>query len=223
MKNQSMSSQSKPEQSMQKQSITLAITGASGSIYGLNLLSHLVKYYQNIHLVISDAGRIVLATEQDLKLPESPKKIQEIITKHLSCDPEIIKVYAKENWYSPIASGSAAPKQMVICPASMGCVSAIATGASNNLMERAADVVLKEKGQLIILPREMPFSTIHLRNLLSLSESGATIMPASPGFYNNPQKLDDLVDFVSARVLNHLGIDNQLNHPWGYAKNENPT
>ena len=207
--------------STRKQSITLAITGASGSIYGLNLLSHLIKYYEQVHLLISDAGRIVLATEMDLKLAESPNKIQSVITDYLSCDPEKIKVYAKENWYSPIASGSAAPMQMVICPASMGCVSAIATGASNNLMERAADVVLKEKGQLIILPREMPLSTIHLRNLLSLSEAGATIMPACPGYYNNPKSIDDLADFVSSRVLNHLGIDNQLNQPWGYAKQNN--
>jgi len=204
--------------SMKDQSITLAITGASGAIYGINLLKHLVKYYQQVHLVISDAGRIVLATELDFKLPESPKKIQEIMTEHFGCDPELIKVYAKENWYSPIASGSAAPKQMIICPASMGCVSAIATGASNSLIERAADVVLKEKGQLILLPREMPFSTIHLRNLLSLAEAGATIMPACPGFYNKPKGIDDLADFVSSRILNHLGIDNSLAHPWGYSK-----
>ena len=209
-------------QSTNKPSITLAITGASGSIYGLNLLSHLIKYYEQVHLLISDAGRIVLATEMGIKLAESPNKIHSAITGHLSCEPEKIKVYAKENWYSPIASGSAAPKQMIICPASMGCVSAIATGASNNLMERAADVVLKEKGQLIILPREMPLSTIHLRNLLSLSEAGATIMPACPGFYNNPKSIDDLADFVSSRVLNHLGIDNQLNQPWGYAKKNDP-
>jgi len=105
---------------------------------------------------------------------------------------------------------------MVVCPASMGCISAIATGASNNLMERAADVVLKEKGQLILLPREMPFSTIHLRNLLSLSEAGATIMPASPGYYTNPQEIEDLANFVSSRILNHLGIKNEIIQGWGY-------
>ena len=105
---------------------------------------------------------------------------------------------------------------MVICPASMGCVSAIAVGASNTLMERAADVVLKERGQLIVLPREMPFSTIHLRNLLSLSEAGVTIMPAAPGFYGNPERIEDLADFVTARILNHLGIENDLGESWGY-------
>ena len=199
-----------------KREITLAITGASGAVYGMGLLRQLTQYYRQVHLVISDAGRIVLATELDLKLPESPAKIQPLISEYSGCNKSIIKVYAKENWYSPIASGSAAPRQMVICPASMGCVSAIVTGASNNLLERAADVVLKEKGQLIVLPREMPFSTIHLRNLLSLSEAGATIMPICPGHYNKPEKIEDLVDFVSARILDHLGIENNIMGRWGY-------
>jgi len=198
--------------------ITLGITGASGSIYALNLLKNLAKHYAEIHLMISDAGRIVMATEASIKLPESPSKIQAALTQYCDCDDDIIRVYAKENWYSPVASGSAAPKQMVICPASMGCVSAIATGASNTLMERAADVVIKEKGQLIILPREMPFSTIHLRNLLSLSEAEVTIMPAAPGLYSQPKTIDDLADFVSARILNHLGIENDLGEAWGYSK-----
>ncbi len=199
----------------QKQ-ITMALTGASGAIYGLNLLTNLVKHYQQVHVLITDAARIVLATELNLKLPEAPSKIQNILSDYSECDNDIIKVYAKENWYAAIASGSAAPSQMVICPASMGCISAIATGASNNLLERAADVVLKEKGQLIVLPREMPFSTIHLRNLLTLSEAGATIMPACPGFYHDPKAIQDLVDFVVARILNHLGVKNTLNKQWGY-------
>jgi len=202
-------------------SITLGITGASGAFYAINLLKHLVNYYQNVHVVISDAGRIVLATEMDLALPESPKKTQIALTEFCQTSSEIISVYSKENWFSPIASGSAAPKQMVICPASMGCISAIATGASNTLMERAADVVLKERGQLILLPREMPYSTIHLRNLLTLSEAGATIMPASPGFYNRPENLDDLANFVTARVLDHLKVENKIVAPWGYKNAKN--
>jgi len=196
--------------------ITLAITGASGAIYALNLLTNLCRHYQNVHLMISDAGRIVMATESDLKLPESPAKIQPLLTGYCECEPSVIKVYAKENWYAPVASGSAAPKQMVICPASMGCISSIATGASNTLMERAADVVIKEKGQLIVLPREMPFSSIHLKNLLTLSDAGVTVMPAAPGFYGRPSTLEDLADFVSARILNHLGIENHLSEAWGY-------
>ena len=201
--------------------ITLGITGASGALYAINLLKHLVKYYNKVYLVISDAGRVVLATELGINLPESPLKIQEVLVKYCQSSLEQnsignIEVFSKENWFSPIASGSAAPKQMVVCPASMGCVSAIANGASNNLLERAADVVLKEKGQLILLPREMPYSTIHLKNLLSLSEMGVTIMPASPAYYNKPQSLDDLADFVSARILDHLKIDNELVPAWGY-------
>lgn len=201
---------------MKKKAITIAITGASGAIYALNLLKNIVKHYQQIHLLVSDAARIVLATETDLKLPESPSKIQLLLTQYCECDESIIKVYAKENWFSPVASGSAAPKQMVICPASMGCISAIAHGVSNNLLERAADVVLKEKGQLIVLPREMPLSSIHLRNLLTLSEAGATIMPTCPGFYTKPKSLNDLADFITARILDHLGIENNLVESWGY-------
>lgn len=201
---------------LRKKRVTLAITGASGAIYALNLLQNLVLHYDEVHLMISDAGRIVLATEMSVNLPESPKKIQLALTDYCHCESESIRVYARENWYSPVASGSAAPKQMVICPASMGCVSAIATGASNTLIERAADVVIKEKGQLILLPREMPFSTIHLRNMLSLSEMGVTIMPAAPGYYGQPESLQDLADFVSGRILNHLGVENSLAKVWGY-------
>lgn len=200
----------------QKRSISLGITGASGAIYALNLLNNLVNHFDEIHLMISDAGRVVMATEMSINLPEAPSKIQAILTDYCQSKTDAIRVYAKENWYSPVASGSAAPKQMVICPASMGCVSAIATGASNTLMERAADVVIKEKGQLILLPREMPLSTIHLKNLLTLSEAGVTIMPTAPGFYGKPKVIDDLADFVSARILNHLGIDNKLSETWGY-------
>ncbi len=195
----------------------MAITGASGAIYSLHLLKQLSSCYEQVHLMISDAARLVLATEAEFKLPESPSKIQSILSNYCQCDSSVIQVYAKENWYSPVASGSSAPKQMVICPASMGCISAIATGASNCLIERAADVVIKEKGQLILLPREMPFSTIHLKNMLTLSEAGVTIMPAAPGYYTNPKTIDDLAGFVSARILNHLGVEHDLIKPWGYA------
>ncbi|MGX5173356.1 flavin prenyltransferase UbiX [Aliikangiella sp. IMCC44653] len=198
--------------------ITLGITGASGAIYALTLLRQLTQHYQQVHVLLSDAARIVMATEADLKLAENPAKIALALTEYCQCDAEKIKVYSKDNWFSPLASGSAAPKQMVIAPASMGCVSAIAQGASNTLLERAADVVLKEKGELILLPREMPFSTIHLRNMLSLSEMGVTIMPAAPGFYHKPQSIQDLADFVTSRILHHLGIDNNLSQAWGYKR-----
>ncbi len=204
------------QKTLQSDAITLGITGASGAIYALNLLQQLTLHFQQVHVMLSDAARVVMATEVDVSLPESPKKIAEKLAVICSCDRSIIQVYSKDNWFSPVASGSAAPKQMVICPASMGCISAIATGASNTLLERAADVVIKEKGQLIVLPREMPLSTIHLKNLLTLSEVGVTVMPASPGFYSKPQTINELANFVSARILNHLGISNTLSDAWGY-------
>ena len=114
-----------------------------------------------------------------------------------------------------VASGSGAPSSMVVCPASTGTLSAIACGASNNLIERAADVALKERRQLILVPREMPLSAIHLQHMLSLTQMGATIMPASPGFYRQPQSVADLVDFVVARILDHLGVEQTLLPRWG--------
>ncbi len=197
--------------------ISIGITGASGAVYALALLKQLVKHYDEIHIMFTEASRIVFATELDIALPQAPAKIEKTLAELTDCKHSQITVYSKDNWYSPVASGSAAPKQMVICPASMGCVSAIATGASNNLLERAADVVLKERGQLIILPREMPFSSIHLKNLLTLSENGVTIMPAAPGFYNKPQSIEDIANFVVARILDHLGVETELNKPWGYS------
>ncbi len=197
--------------------ISVGVTGASGAIYALTLLKHLHHSYDEIYLMITEAARVVFATEVDLALPRSSQKIEALLCETMGCEQGKLKVFAKDNWFSPAASGSAAPKQMVICPASMGCVSAIAAGASNNLLERAADVVIKEKGQLIVVPREMPFSTIHLKNLLTLSEAGVTVMPAAPGFYNQPQSVDDVAEFVVARILSHLGVDTQINKPWGYA------
>ena len=124
----------------------------------------------------------------------------------------------KEEWFSPVASGAAAPKQMGVCPCSMGTVSAIANGASDNLLERAADVVIKERGQLILVPRESPFSAIHLENMLKLARLGVTIMPAAPGFYHEPKSIEDLVDFMVARILDHLGVEHELTRRWGYAR-----
>ncbi|QSA19149.1 UbiX family flavin prenyltransferase, partial [Vibrio furnissii] len=110
-------------------------------------------------------------------------------------------VCGKDDWFSPVASGSAAPKQMVVCPCSAGSVAAIAHGMSDNLIERAADVVMKERGQLLLVVRETPFSTLHLENMHKLSQMGVTIMPAAPGFYHQPQSIDDLIDFLVARIL----------------------
>jgi 4-hydroxy-3-polyprenylbenzoate decarboxylase len=196
--------------------ITLAITGASGAPYGLRLLEVLLAADYKVFLLISSAGRVVLATEQNLQVPANPESATEFLSKKYNAKKGQLVVCGKEEWFSPVASGSAAPKQMVICPCSAGSLSAIATGASNNLIERAADVVIKEKGQLVLVPREMPLSSIHLQNMLSLSQHGATLMPAAPGFYHNPESIDDLINFVVARILDHLGIEQSLMARWGY-------
>lgn len=198
--------------------ITLALTGASGMPYALLLIKALVRADYTIHLLISSAARVVLKTESGLNIPSKSDSAAEFLTQYSDAKPEQIICYGKDEWFSPVASGSAAPKTMVICPCSMGTVSAISTGASDNLIERAADVVVKEKGQLILLPREMPYSVIHLENLTKLAKLGVTVMPASPGFYHNPESIDDLVSFVVARILDHLNIPQTLLEPWGYKK-----
>lgn len=196
--------------------ITLAFTGASGAPYGLKLLECLLAANYQVHLLISSAARVVLATEHDMKLPANPQTAQQILVEHLGCDTELLHVYGKDDWFSPVASGSAAPKQMVICPCSAGSLAAIAHGISDNLIERAADVVIKERGQLVLVVRETPFSTLHLENMLKLSQVGVTIMPAAPGFYHQPTSIDDLVNFMVARILDHLGIEQKIVPRWGY-------
>lgn len=203
---------------MRNNSVTLAITGASGAPYALRLLENLIAQQQQVFLLMSSAARVVFATEENMQIPASPQAMTEFFCQRFNVSDEQLKVFGKEEWFSPVASGSAAPKRMVVCPCSTGTLSAIALGASDNLIERAADVVLKERGQLILVPREMPLSTIHLKNMLSLSEMGATIMPAAPGFYHQPQSIDDLVDFVVARILDHLELEQNLVPRWGYGK-----
>ncbi|HEX5791761.1 MAG TPA: flavin prenyltransferase UbiX [Rheinheimera sp.] len=196
--------------------ITLAFSGASGAPYGWRLLELLLAQGIKVHLLVSSAARVVFATEHDIKLPASPDKCTDMLLAHFGCDSALLQVYGKDDWFSPVASGSAAPRQMVICPCSTGTVSSIAVGASDNLIERAADVVIKEGGQLILVPRESPLSAIHLENLLKLARLGVTIMPAAPGFYHQPKQISDLVDFIVARILDHLKLPHQLLNRWGY-------
>ena len=195
--------------------ITLGFSGASGAVYGWRLLEALSKTPVRVSIVMSPAGAMVFKDEVDDKLPGSTNRMQKYFIDKLGVSSDKITVYGKDDWYSPLASGSGAPSQMVVCPCSVGCVSAIALGASNNLMERAADVVLKERGKLILLVREMPLSAIHLQHMLTLSQMGAVIMPACPGFYFNPSSVDDLVDFVVARILDQLNIPHALLPKWG--------
>lgn len=195
--------------------ISLAWTGASGAPYGLRLLECLLKADYQVFLMISSAARVVLATENDIKLSAAPEKATEQLRAIMPASGTLT-VLGKDEWFSPPASGSAAPKQMVICPCSTGTLAAVATGMSNSLLERAADVVLKERGQLLLVPRETPFNAIHLEHMLSLTRMGAVIMPAAPGFYHHPQTVQDLIDFVVARILDHLGVEHSLTGRWGY-------
>ena len=196
--------------------ITLAITGASGSAYALRLLECLVAANYQVYLLCSSAARIVFDTEIGVKIPGSPDAASAFFISRLKAQPQQIIVFGKEQWFSPVASGSAAPKQMIVCPCSVGTLASIAHGMSDNLIERAADVVVKERGQLILVPRETPFSTIHLQNMLALSQVGATIMPACPGFYHQPKDINDLIDFMVGRILDHLGIEQSIMPRWGY-------
>jgi len=194
--------------------ITLALTGASGAPYGLRLLHQLLAANSQVYLLLSDAAKIVLATETDLAIPQDHLQAQAFLTAHFNAQENQIQLLEKSDWFSAPASGSSSPKQMVICPCSMGTLSAISHGASNNLIERAADVILKERGQLIIAWRESPLSPIHLENMLSLSKLGVTIMPLAPGFYHKPQSLEEIIDFMVARILDHLKVEQSLVLPW---------
>lgn len=197
--------------------ITLAITGASGFAYSLRLLECLVAANCEVSVLVSQAAQAVAALENNITLPGQTNKLKEKLIELTGADAAKLHVFAAQEWTAPIASGSASIDAMVVCPCSSGTLSAIAVGASNNLIERAADVVLKERSKLILVPREMPLSTIHLQNMLRLSEQGVIIMPASPGFYHQPSTIEDLIDFVVARILKQLGIAQSLVKPWGDA------
>lgn len=198
-----------------RDAITLAFTGASGAPYGLRLLECLLAAGQRVYLMVSSPARVVLATETELEVPGRPAEMARYFTERYGAEPDQLQVFGREQWFAPVASGSNAPRAMVVCPCSTGTLAAIATGASDNLIERAADVVLKERRQLILVPRETPFSAIHLEHMLKLAQLGVTIMPAAPGFYHRPAAVADLVDFIVARVLDHLEVPHTLMRRWG--------
>ena len=205
--------------------ICLALTGASGMPYGLRLLECLLAAGCNVQLLYSQAAQIVARQEMDLELPSRPAEAKTALLARLAAtmestagprvDPEKLAVFGREEWFAPVASGSNPPDAMVVCPCSMGTLAAIAQGLADNLIERAADVVLKEGRKLVLVPRETPFSAIHLENMLRLARAGAVILPPSPGFYHHPQTVADLVDFVVARVLDQLAVPHTLMQRWG--------
>lgn len=195
--------------------ITLALTGASGMPYGIRLLEQLLLQKQHVQLLYSKAAQIVAKQEMNIVLSKQPAETERTLKARWPTAEGQLNVYGIEDWFAPMASGSNPGDAMVICPCTMGTLGKIAAGIGDDLICRAADVMLKEKRQLILAPREMPFSSIHLQNMLTLSQAGAIMMPPNPGFYYSPQSVEDMVDFVVARIMDHLGIAQTLIRPWG--------
>jgi 4-hydroxy-3-polyprenylbenzoate decarboxylase len=193
--------------------IVVAITGASGSVYGLRLISELLKAGSRISLILSPAGLQVLNHEAGLDWLADIKEQRRQVQEHFASIA--IDCLAIDDFWSGAASGSAAADAMVVIPCSMGTAGRIAAGLSNNLLERAADVMLKERRLLVLVPRETPLNTIHLENLLRLSRAGAVVLPAMPGFYHGPEQMADLVNFVVGKVMDQLEVEHQLFSRWG--------
>jgi len=195
--------------------ITLAYTGASGMPYGIRLLEMLLKSGNRVYLLYSQVAQIVAQQEMNLALPSRTKEVEQLFNQRFNATEGQLRVFGREEWFAPVASGSNPADAMVVCPCTMGTMAAIAAGLSQNLIERAADVMLKENRKLILVPRETPFSVIHLENMLKLARSGAVILPANPGFYHHPETVHEVVDFIVARTLDHLGIPHTLMPRWG--------
>lgn len=189
--------------------VVLAITGASGAPYAVRVLRALVEAARPVQLVVSSHGWRLLATECDIDALGA-------LRAHVGPDAwdGFVTFFDDRDRGARPASGSALTAGMVICPCSMGTLAAIAGGTSRSLVERAADVTLKERRPLVLVPRETPLSAIHLENMLRVTRAGATVLPAAPGFYHRPERIGDLVDFVAARVLDHLGVDHTVGKRW---------
>ncbi|SNB63759.1 putative aromatic acid decarboxylase [Kingella negevensis] len=197
------------------QTVTLAFTGASGFPYGWRLLETLLATGKNVYVLFSQAARVVAKQEMNLDLPAEAEKIQAHLQAYFNVDASRLRVFAQDDWFAPIASGTGTADAMVICPASMGTIAAIAHGTSDSLMERAADVAIKEKRPLVLVPREAPLSALHLENLLKLARLGCTILPPAAGFYHQPKTVDDMINFVVARILDQLRISHNIIQSWG--------
>ena len=181
----------------------------------MRLLEFLLQSGQCVHLIYSQAGQIVAKQELGFTLPNRPQEAEQMLKERMGKFSGDLKVFGIQDWYAPMASGTNPGNAMVVCPCTMGMLGKIAGGISDDLIARAADVMLKEKRTLILVPRETPFSAIHLENMLKLSHAGAVIMPPNPGFYHHPQSVQDIVDFVVARILDHLKVEHKLVKKWG--------
>ncbi|KPK33851.1 MAG: aromatic acid decarboxylase [Betaproteobacteria bacterium SG8_40] len=195
--------------------VTLALTGASGMPYGIRLLECLLHARRRVYLLYSQAAQIVARQEMSISLPARASEAEAYFNERFSPEPGLLRVFGREQWFAPVASGSNPADAMVVCPCTMGTLASIAAGLSDNLIERAADVMLKERRPLVLVARETPLSSIHLQNMLRLSDAGATILPANPGFYHHPKSTEALVDFVVARILDQLRIEHTLMPRWG--------
>ena len=190
--------------------ILVAITGASGSIFAEHLILQLLNCTSRVYLVVSDTGRTVVPYE----LPSSSPLNQMLKGTYTGPNADKLRVFANDDFYAPVASGSSAPDAMVITPCSMGTLARVRAGVSQTLIERAADVVMKESRLLVCCPRESPLSILHLENMLDLARMGVRMLPLAPAFYQHPKTLEDLVDFMTGKVLETLGIKHELYKPW---------
>ncbi len=195
--------------------IAIAITGASGAPYALRLLQQLIEKGEQVYVMISGPGQVVLSMESELKLSARPAETQRILSEYFNAAEGQLQVFGREQWTAPVASGSGVPRAMVVCPCTTGTLANIANGVSSNLIDRAADVVIKEQRKLILVVRETPLSAIHLENMLKLARLGVVMLPPSPGFYHSPGSIDDLVNFVVSRILDQLEIANDISPRWG--------
>ena len=197
--------------------IALALTGASGMAYGIRLLECLFEQHCRVQLLYSQAAQVVAQMELGLQLPSQPDQTRRLLESRYDLPEGQLQVYGRQQWTAPVASGSNPPDALVICPCTTGTLASVAHGICDDLIDRAADVMLKERRKLILVVRETPFSEIHLRNMLTISQAGGIIMPANPGFYYQPTEVSELVDFMVARILDHLNIEHQLLPRWGQA------
>lgn len=202
------------------QTVAVALTGASGMPYGLRLVECLLEAGCTVWLLYSQVAQIVARQEMGVNLPARAADVQAQLTERFNAPPGRLRVFGREEWFAPLASGSNPADAMVVCPCTMGTLAAIAAGLSQNLIERAADVAIKEGRKLVLVPRETPFSAIHLENMLKLARLGVVILPPSPGFYTHPQSVADMVDFVVARVLDQLRVPHRLIARWGSERDD---
>ena len=195
--------------------IAVAFTGASGLPYGMRLVECLLAAGVDVALMYSSAAQVVATQEMDFTLPARPADAEAALAARFGAAPGRLKVYGNQEWFAPLASGSNPPDAYVICPCTMGTLAKLAAGMADDLITRAADVVLKEGRKLVVVPRETPFSVIHLENMLRLAKAGAVILPPNPGFYHHPRDLQGVIDFVVARILDQLGVAHALMPRWG--------